>query len=58
MTKGTVGRTLAARCALIACIGCSRRLTEDLAFQAPKGWEGDQFGELGRDVIPRRRDVK
>jgi len=38
MTMGTVGRTLAALCALIACIGCGRRFTEDLAFQAPKGW--------------------
>ena len=31
-------RTLAAVCALVVCVGCARRHTENLAFEAPKGW--------------------
>jgi hypothetical protein len=31
-------RVTAALCVLVVCIGCSRTFTEDLSFQAPKGW--------------------
>jgi hypothetical protein len=28
----------AALCVLVVCLGCDRRFTDDLAFQAPGGW--------------------
>lgn len=31
-------RFMAALCVLAVCVGCTRRFTEDLAFQAPSGW--------------------
>lgn len=31
-------RMLATLCVLVSCIGCGRRFTEDLTFQAPQGW--------------------
>ncbi len=31
-------RMIAMLCVLIVCVGCARRFTEDLTFQAPSGW--------------------
>jgi hypothetical protein len=31
-------RTIAMICVLVVCVGCARRFTQDLAFQAPSGW--------------------
>lgn len=31
-------RTLVTLCVLVVCVGCARKFTEDLAFQAPNGW--------------------
>jgi hypothetical protein len=31
-------RLIAALCVLITCASCGRKLTDDLAFQAPQGW--------------------
>ncbi len=31
-------RPLATLCVVAACVGCGRKFTEDLAFQAPQGW--------------------
>jgi hypothetical protein len=31
-------RVFASLSVLVICVGCGRRFTEDLAFQAPRGW--------------------
>jgi len=31
-------RTLVALCVVVLCVGCARKFTDDVAFQAPKGW--------------------
>lgn len=31
-------KIIVALCVLVACVGCARRFTQDLAFQAPSGW--------------------